>query len=470
MNEFIYQKLVKALSQQIEDAVWQPGDKIPSIRALASQFDVAKVSVQHALHRLEAAGLVQAKPRSGYYVTAKAVGYKQQPTSLIPNKPQIAKVPDVFHSIMARGAAFDILPAARDKSEHNQHIALLNRHIGRASRIHADRHASYYGDPAGDSELRQQLRQHYQQHGVYLAQEEICITSGCQHSLFLALMSCCEPGDTVAIESPAFYGVLQILISLKLKVVEIPASVTQGIELDELETAFKKWPIKACVVSPNFATPTGACMPLQNKHRLLALAEKHQVVLIEDDIYTELGFHLRPECLKQFDKSGNVIHCSSLSKSLSRDLRTGWISGGKFHDKIVHLKLVNQLANSLSLQQGVASFIGEGHFKRYLLQQRRRLLKQRDNWVTAINHYWPDEIRYTLPDGGLSFWVEFPKQVDTLTLYQNMLKHDIVLTPGMLFSTQSHYSNCLRLSFAHPLTSAREKALQKIARQLSRCK
>jgi DNA-binding transcriptional MocR family regulator len=325
----------------------------------------------------------------------------------------------------------------------------------------------YYDEPSGDSDLREQLAQRYRRYGCERNADDFCITAGCQQSLFLALMASCQRGDIVAVESPGFYGVLQLLEQLGLQVVEIPSSSITGLDADALERALQQWNIRACVVTPAYATPTGATLPVSTRKKLLLLAEQYDLALIEDDIYCELGFLGRPDPLKAADKTGRVILCSSFSKSLSRDVRIGWIDAGRWHNQVKRLKLVTLLANSRFVQQGLTSFLKDGGYDAHLRRQREQLRLQRDQLVRFLDENWAADIRFSVPEGGLAIWLQFPEGVDTLSAYGTALSKGVVITPGSLFSSTDHYRNYLRLSFLHPLTAARQNALRTLMGVLS---
>ncbi|BDY04975.1 PLP-dependent aminotransferase family protein [Ferrimonas sp. YFM] len=464
MPHFRYQQLASFLNQQIQQGLWQAGERFPSIRALSQQHGLAKISVQKALHTLEAAGLIEARARSGYFVTSKRPRPKPQ-VKPVEAAPSEVNVPLLFQEIMARSAAFDLCPWAPVEAP-DQHLLLLNRHLSRALRQQPVRKASYYGDPQGLPALREQLAARYRSRNCPLQVEQIALTSGCQNSLFLALMACCQPGDTVAVESPAFYGVLQLLQQLGLKVVELPASPEFGVRADDLEAAIKRWQVKVCVVTPSYATPTGATLPVKEQKRLVALTHNYPLTLIEDDIYGDLGFHLQAEPLKRFDTLGRVILCGSFSKSLSRDLRLGWICGGRLHGRITQLKLINQLSGSQAVQEGLTSYLAEGHYKRHLMAMRQRLIGNRDQLLDCLHHNWPGRYSATVPEGGLSLWLELPAGVDTKTAYRPLLEQKIVITPGSLFSTTDSFDHCLRLSFSQPVTAIRRQAISTLAKTL----
>jgi len=248
---------------------------------------------------------------------------------------------------------------------------------------------------------------------------------------------------------------------LGLQAVEVPSSPDSGVDMDALEAVLERWQVRAVIVSPAFSTPSGALMPLANKQRLLALADRHDLVVVEDDIYADTGLGEAPDPLKALDAEDRVILCGSFSKSLSRDLRLGWISGGRWHSRILHLKLITQLASSRYLQQGVAEFMAEGHYAAHVRRQRQQLRANRDQLLAALNS-WPVDVRTSVPQGGLSVWVELPQHVDTLAAYPKGLQAGVVITPGPLFSVSGQFGHCLRLSFAHPWTEERAHALARL--------
>nr|WP_256557946.1 PLP-dependent aminotransferase family protein [Marinobacterium sedimentorum] len=454
------------LLQSIREQRWRLGERLPSIRTLCEQQGVSKATVQHALQRLEAQGLVEARPKAGYFVRLQPKTIRAPRSRVQVEAPRPVTVSELFLDVMRRSAAFDLLPDLH-AGEVPSGIVALNRALGRALRRQKGDDHQYYDEPAGDPGLREQLSLHAARRGWTVLPEQLCITSGCQHALFLALMACCRRGDIVAVESPGFYGVLQLLEQLELQVVEVPSSSEQGMDIEALEAALERWDIKACVVSPAFATPGGALMPKEARKRLLALADANDLAIIEDDIYADTAFGQVPDPLKALDSSDRVILCSSFSKSLSRDLRLGWISGARWHQKILHLKLVTQLASSRYQQQGVAEFMRDGSYATHLRRQRNELRTQRDRLIASL-HAWPGEIRVSTPLGGLAIWLELPESIDTLAAYPAALQQGVVITPGPLFSVSGQFRNCLRISYAHPWDGRRIEALSRLPELLLR--
>jgi len=459
-QEYRYLQLEAWLLQCLKEQRWRPGERLPSIRNLCQEHGVSKATALHALQRLEAQGLVEARPKAGHFVSQQ-IPRAQAPLSRTRiEAPRPVTVSDLLLDIMRRSAAFDILPESHS-GELPPGIVALNRAIGRSLRRQRGEDYQYYDEPAGDAGLREQLALHLSRRGLQVAPEHLCITSGCQHALFLALMASCKRGDVVAVESPGFYGVMQLIEQLELRVVEVPASSETGMDIDALEEVLRRWQVRACIVSPAFATPGGALMDDSAKRRLLALAEQYDLAVIEDDIYADTAFGAVPDPLKAQDIEERVILCSSFSKCLSRDLRLGWISGGRWHARILHLKLVTQLASSRFLQRGVAEFMADGGLTAYLRRLRIELRERRDHLLSLLQA-WPGEVRVSAPQGGLAVWVELADTVDTLAIYPEALRAGVVITPGPLFSVSGKFRNCLRLSYAHPWTTAREAALKQL--------
>ena len=463
-SDFLYQQLESWLLDGIKNQRWGAGERLPSIRSLCQDKNLSKATVQHALQRLEAQGFIESRPKAGYFVTFRSEPVDSPSTRSRIEAPRPVTTSDLLLDIMERSAAFDLCPNPQGEWQSTG-IIELNRCLGRALRQHRGAFHQYYDDPSGDIGLREQISLHYAKRGIRFSTDQLCITSGCQHALFLALMACCEKGDVVAVESPGFYGAQQLLEQLQLNVVEVPSSSENGLDIDAFESVLERWQVKACIVSPAFSTPSGAVMPLTAKQQLLELANRFDVAVIEDDIYADLSFGEVPDPLKALDEENRVILCSSYSKSLSRDLRLGWISGGRWHDKIRRIKLVTQLASSHALQRGTAEFMAEGRYSTHLRRQRNDLKTNRNHLLAELQK-WGKDLKFSVPQGGLALWLELPTQTNALKSYHNLLKENVVITPGPLFSISGAYSNCIRLSFAHSWNEQRLMALDLLKQHL----
>ncbi len=469
MTKYLYHQLEQQLRLKISSGQLAAQSKLPSIRVMCLEANVSKSTVITAYSRLEAAGLIEARSKSGYYVCAKDNRSEHQlkspATSNPASAPKLISRTQVMLDLMKRGAAFDLLSS----SHPDPHNTFLRRCLSKALRNQSGHEQHYYDQPQGDEFLRIQLAKVINQGGGNISCDQVIVSNGCQHSLLMALMVATQPNDVVAIESPGFYGALQLLEVLGRKVLEIPSSVVDGISPDALRLAADHWQIKALIVSPSYATPTGACMPSKNKQQILQLAEQHQFCIIEDDIYAGLHFtSQRPSTIYSYDKTGSVILCSSFSKSLSRDLRIGWIVSKKYHQQILALKVATSMASGISQQQGVASFIAQGGLDKHLKLRRQQLALQRDQMLYLIQQHLPMVQSISRPTGGMVAWVELESNINTLHLYHQAKERGLTITPGSLFGAQDTYQHYLRLSFAHPWTAPRIEACKVLATLISK--
>ncbi len=464
-----YQQLERELIEQISSGRIPVGSKLPSIRLQCQQTGFSKATVIHAYERLEAAGFVEVRRKSGYFVSAQQ---DAEPglAAIEPTLPQVMTEPhlidmsDVMRDIMTHNAAFDIAPQMDKRSQRPVGITDLNRCLARALRQQAGSAHQYYDEPAGLLSLRQQIAQRYQRLGCHVNEADVLITAGCQHGLSLALQSCCKPGDIVAVESPGFYGVLQLLESMGLQVLEIPVTAHEGLSIEALSNALGKWEIAACVVTPAFATPLGSVMPVNERKKLIQLAEQFGFTIVEDDIYADLSFGARQPPLKQLDQSQHVILCGSYSKSLSRELRLGWVIASHGQAALMGLKMVNILALSRFTQQGLVEYLNEGMYEKHLRKLKPLLKAQRDQLIELLFQSWQSlgEIRISQPQGGLALWVELEERFNVAACYLDARRKGIVITPGNLFTAQDQFKHCLRISFAHPWNDQRKEAIKRL--------
>ncbi|HRO71949.1 MAG TPA: PLP-dependent aminotransferase family protein, partial [Chitinophagaceae bacterium] len=257
--------------------------------------------------------------------------------------------------------------------------------------------------------------------------------------------------DTVAVESPNYFGIFQAIESLGLKVVEVSSCCVTGLDLDCLQEVIKKFPIKACVAIPNFNNPLGGCMPDENKKKLVDIIAKHNIPLIEDDIYGELYFGKnRPRTCKYYDTKGLVMHCSSLTKSLAPGYRIGWVIPGKFLEQVKQIKRIQNISSPTLTQAALAHFLQIGRYEYHLKGLRKALHTQCLRYMQGIVDYFPEGTKVSRPHGGFVLWVQLHKKVNAFKLRTEAMKHKISITPGKIFSASCNYSNCIRISFGKP--------------------
>lgn len=460
----LYQEIAQKIRQQIDRGVYLPGTRLPGVRRLSAQLGVSISTVVQAQRQLENTGLIEARPRSGYYVTRYPWAKPEQPAASTPVvKPtpvsgqalvlQLAQLANHPHFIHLGAAVPDVsfMP-----------LRALQKSLAKVTRQQAGAGIEY-AFPPGLPVLRKQIWRRMHRYGCEVDEQRILVTNGCQEAISLALQAVASPGDIVAIESPTFYGLLQVIETLGMKALEIPTHPRTGISVPALELAVEQWPVKACVLTPNASNPLGAKIPDAHKNALVKLANQHDLMLIEDDINSDLMFtDESPRSLFSFDndKTGNVIYCSSFSKTISPGLRTGWmVLPEGYYKRAEYLKYVSNLATPTINQLALADYLRYGNHDRHLRQIRQRYEQQVSLFTNAIYKYFPDNTRVTQPQGGFVLWLELPEDVDTLTLSHDMLKYNISIAPGPIFSATQKYANCLRINCAQPWSAEMEKAI-----------
>lgn len=329
-----------------------------------------------------------------------------------------------------------------------------------------------YAQTAGHPELIRQMQRRWGTFGCHVPKEEITVTCGGMEALNLAIRAVTRPGDIVAVESPAYYGILQTLESLGLEVILIPGTSHDGIELELLADAVERHPVKALILVPSFNNPSGSCMSEANRIELLELLADHNLPLVEDDIYGDLHFGAeRPRPVKAFDQDGRVLYCGSFSKCLSPGLRVGWVAGGCYAEAVKRLKFISTINTPSVNQLAIARFLDSGAMDRHLRRLRAALQTQVLQTAEAILANFPSGTALSKPAGGYVLWVTLPDSVDAMDVYREAIHEKIYIAPGHIFCPVSDIPNRLRLSCGYPFTDRIANAIQilgKIIRRLQR--
>ena len=461
-----YERFADDIAELIRSGVLGPGQRVPSVRYASQTHGVSPSTVFQAYYLLERRGLIRARPRSGYFVNAHAPRQFSEPQALQP----VSESTDVDVSALV----FSILDSIKDPntipfgsafpSPELFPLQRLSRSLASASRSMDPRMVVTDLSP-GNPQLRRQIALRYMVGGLMLPMEELLITNGALEALNLCLQAVTQPGDLVAIEAPAFYACLQVLERLKLKAVEIPVHPREGMDLGVLAQTLEKHPVKAVWCMTNFQNPVGASMPEAKKQALVELLARHQVPLIEDDVYAELYYSQQaPKPAKAFDTQGLVMHCGSFAKSLAPGYRVGWVAAGRFAQKIERLKLMTSLCASMPAQAAIADYLQHGGYDRHLRKLRYALEGQQANMLAAIARHFPAQTRVSQPSGGYFLWLELPEQMDALKLFHMALAQGISIAPGPIFSPTRRFGNCIRLNYGSPWHDGAERAMETLGR------
>lgn len=461
-----YERFADDIAELIRSGVLGPGQRVPSVRYASQTHGVSPSTVFQAYYLLERRGLIRARPRSGYFVNAHAPRPFSEPQALAP----VSESTQVDVSALV----FSILDSIKDPhtvpfgsafpSPELFPLQRLSRSLASASRAMDPRMVVTDLSP-GNPQLRRQIALRYMVGGLMLPMEELLITNGALEALNLCLQAVTEPGDLVAIEAPAFYACLQVLERLKLKAVEIPVHPREGMDLGVLAQTLEKHPVKAVWCMTNFQNPVGASMPEAKKQELVELLRRHQVPLIEDDVYAELYYSQQaPKPAKAFDTDGLVMHCGSFAKSLAPGYRIGWVAAGRFAQKIERLKLMTSLCASMPAQAAIADYLQHGGYDRHLRKLRYALEGQQLSMLAAIARHFPAQTRVSHPSGGYFLWLELPEQMDALKLFHMALAQGISIAPGPIFSPTRRFGNCIRLNYGSPWNEGAEQAMETLGR------
>jgi DNA-binding transcriptional MocR family regulator len=462
-----YQALADTMAAEIRAGRLPVGTRLPSVRHLTTQYGVGQSTVFRAYYLLEEWGLIRARERSGYYVApgAKVATQATSPTPLA--EPAAIDVSSLVFSVLDAVKRPDVAPlGSAFPSPKLFPLARLAKSLGHAARM-LDPWSTVVDMPPGNEQLRRQIALRYIGMGIAQPVEELIVTNGAMEALTLSLMAVTKPGDVVAIESPCFYAALQAVEHLGLRAVEIPVDPREGLDLDVLAEALVKHPVRACWFMTNFQNPTGVTLSVEKKRALVGLLTKHDVPLIEDDVYGELHFAPdRPPPAKAFDTTGLVMHCASLSKTLAPGYRLGWVAAGRFADAIRRLKLMTSISTSIPVQAGIADYLQHCGFDKHLRKLRGALLTQRGAMEHAIARWLPPEVAHQQPEGGYFLWLRLAEHVDAMQLHKRGLEHGINVTPGPIFSARHAFGNYVRINFGHPWSPQVEGAVKTLGELL----
>ncbi|KIS43548.1 PLP-dependent aminotransferase family protein [Kosakonia radicincitans] len=458
-----YQHLATLLAGRIEQGLYRHGEKLPSVRSLSQEHGVSISTVQQAYQVLENLQLITPQPRSGYFVA---------PSKAKPPIPAMSRPVQRPVDVTQWDEVLTLLEGREDKTLATfgggapditqPTLKPLWREMQRVVQ-HQIQDVLRYDTLPGRRELREQIARLMLDGGAAITADEIVIASGCHPALSLALLAVCQPGDIIAVESPSYYGTMQLLRGLDIKAIEIPTDAETGISIEALELALEQWPIKGVILVPNCNNPLGFIMPEARKKAVLALAQRHDIVIFEDDIYGELAaVYPRPCTIKSLDIDGRVLLCSSFTKTVAPGLRVGWIAPGRYLDRVLHKKYAAIGTNTPGPQLAMAAFIRDGHYHRHVRRMRQIYQQHLETYTCWVRQYFPCGICVTRPQGGYLLWIELPETVDMVCVSRMLCRLKIQIAPGSLFSASGKYRNCLRLNCALPLTDANREVIKQL--------
>ena len=470
----LYENLANEFATLIGSGQLRPGDRLPSVRHLARQRALSISTVVQALRTLESRGMVEARPQSGYYVRRRS---PRVPESVMPAgapAPVDVGVSRRLVQVLRANEAPGMVPLGSALPAPELLLApRLNRLYASIARRQPRLLAGSSHSDLTEAPLRQAITRRALQWGCPIAADELVVTNSCTEAMMLCLRAVTKPGDTVAVESPTYYVMLQLLESMGLRALEIPTDPLTGVSLDALELATRKpaaeGGIAACLLIPNGANPLGSVMPDAAKQRLASLLAARDVALIEDDIYGDICFTgSRPRPIHAFDGSGNTMLCTSFSKTVSPSLRVGFVAAGKRAADVVLQKTLTSGKTNPLTQHVIAALMESRGFDVHLRTLRRRFAEQIARTRDAVARHFPAETRVTDPQGGFVLWLELPPEVDCSALHRRAAAEGVAFVPGEMFSAGGQYKNCLRIACGQPWSERLEEGVKRLGQLVAR--
>lgn len=464
---FRYQQIAADLERAVDAGTLRPGDRLPSVRGLALAHDVSPFTAAQALQLLEDRGVARARPQSGYYVRTRPACTDEPDMSQPPPGARTVVTPALLHEYIDAARRTDLIRLGavlpEDKLFPAQRLASS---LAGILRRHPETTVHYDAFGLGAEPLRRALARRLLDAGVSARHDDIIITDGCAGALSLALRCVTRAGDTVAIESPAYFMLLQTLEALGLRVIEIPTHPREGISLTALEHAISTHrSMRALVLMPSYSHPLGSCMSDTARARLAQLCANAGITVIENDIFGETSFgDRRPRPLKAWDRTGGVMLCSSFSKTVAPGLRVGWLLPGHFLQQARLAKMSGTSFVPLASQLALADFVASGAYDRHLRRLRSALADQAGRMRAALAAAFPDNCRITQPEGGFVLWIELPEPTNAEALFRAARDRGILIAPGPLFSSAYRYANCIRVSFATRWSDEIARAIRELGR------
>ena len=465
-----YEKLAQDIEATIRRGVFRPGERIPSIRQTAQNHQLSITTVVRAYVLLESRGLIESRPQSGYFVRVHPIETSSREIpELVPSKPIATSAHvDVSRLVLSTLRSIGADEAVPLGSPYPDPKLFPFERINRYAYAIARRKTQWGVTdelPPGNPELIRQIARRYLENGTAIDPNEIVVTVGATEAINLCLQAVGKPGDTVAVESPTFYAMLHAIERMGMKAIEIATHPRDGIDIDALAQVLSRRRIAACMVMPNFQNPLGFQMPDENKRALVRLAERHNLPIIENDVYNELYFgDGHPTALKSYDTQGLVLHCASFSKSLTSAYHIGWALPGRYRDQVEKLKFLNTLTTPSIPQMAIAEYLEHDGYEHHLRHVRKIYAQQANLMRATVMRFFPTGTRTSQPMGGYVLWVELPPQIDSMRLYQLALQKRITIGPGAMFSATNSYRNFIRLNYSYAWTPEIETALMTIGK------
>jgi GntR family transcriptional regulator/MocR family aminotransferase len=476
----LYRQIQQFLREQIRSGALPSETRLPASRKLATSLGVNRITVSNAYAELEAEGLVYGRRGSGTFVAPPLAALPESRDNHVPS----GDWPLWQQELLSR----TWLPAQREldrlrESVSNPDLISFASGLGDSGLFPADDfrkalqtvlrrdgpEAMGYGDRAGYPPLRTKIAHILSSQGIPTHPDHVLITSGSQQALALVAHLLLNPGDVVLIESPTYSGAIDLFRSLDVRLLGVPLD-EQGMQVEQVEDALRSSRPRLIYTIPTFHNPTGTCMSGYRRRQLVALADRYNVPILEDDFVGDLRYEGRVQpVLKALDPGGRVIYTSTFSKMLMPGLRLGLlVASGPVYERLLALKLVTDLMTSNLMQRALETYITVGRYQAHLRKACQMYHRRRDAMLDALGRYLPASVRYRSPQGGLFVWLQLPAGLSANKLYSIAAEEGVTFVPGSLFFPAERPQPYLRLNFVQHPPDVIEEGIQRLGRAVER--
>ncbi len=475
----LYQQIESFLRQGILTGSLAPETRLPATRQLARDLGINRITVENAYAALEADGLVAPRPGSGTYVLPPVdlpVFTRDAPDAPWPLWQQELQAGNGADQYSRPGeplreashpAPVNLAGGSGDArlfpvEEYRRVIQAVLRRDGKA--------ALDYGEQAGYAPLRATIAHILASQGIPTQPDNVLITAGSQQAIALVTQLLLKPGDTLLVEDPTYAVALDLFRALHLKLVGIPMD-EYGMQVEKLEKLLQQHHPRLIYTIPNFHNPTGACLSTPRRRQLIALADRYNVPILEDDYVGDLRYDGRAQpALKSLDPGGRVIYASTFSKMLMPGLRVGFLAAdGPVYASLVRYKHLTDLTSSNLHQRALEAYVTVGRYQAHLRRTCLLYRQRRDAMLQAANRYLPAAAGFETPLGGLFLWLRLPGQTSSTDLLPLACQEGLSFAPGPRFFLDGRSGeNYLRLNFASQPVEQIEEGIKRLGQAIRR--
>jgi DNA-binding transcriptional MocR family regulator len=460
----LYLQIAEQIKDQICNNRLTAGVRLPTIRQLAQQLGVTRVTVQNAYDELQADGWIEATVGRGTFVSSKV-----RPRVLLPSFDQQITPDAVISDILQISDVVGIRSLA--SASPDPHLFPTEEFWGALGelRAEAEQLVSYVGSQ-GVPALRIEVARALRDRQIDVTPDDILITAGVTQGLSLVTQALCRPGDVVLVEQPTYLGFLHTLKTQGVQAVGVPLD-DDGPQLEALERLVVQQRPRFFYTIPTFQNPTGICMSLARRQALLALARRHGFLLVEDDIYASMAYDQpAPPPLFALDETGSVVHMCSFSKIFMPGLRLAYvIAPPPLHQKLLTLRRASDLCSPAILQYALARFLASGCLKKHLRRVLPIYRERRDAYLAAMQRYMPRSVSWTRPAGGYCSWVTLPQYHAPSNVYQMAMQQGWVFAPGDAFLTTTGAHSHLRICFGSQTSTTIQHGVEALSQLIRQC-